>query len=1028
MNTLIAAAFARSRVAVLMLLLLLVSGMFAYITIPKEANPEIEIPIFFVNVAYPGISAEDSDRLLVRPLQRELQGITGLREMRSQAGEGFALIQLEFDPGYDNDQALSDVREQVDLATPDLPPGAEAPVVREVDLSLFPVLTAMLSGSVEERSLISIARNLRDQLEGLPGVLEVDIVGDREDLMEILVDPLAIESYRLSYEEVMQAVQNNNQLVAAGAFDTGAGRISVTVPGVIQDISDVLDIPVHVTNGTVVRMQDVAMVRQTFHDPESFARINGQPAIALEIRKTTGANIIDTVAEARALIDAAAEDWPADITVTYMQDQAEDVENLLGDLENNVFSAILLVVLTLILVLGIRASLLVGVAIPGSFLTGILTIWILGFTLNIVVLFALILVIGMLVDGAIVVVELAERQRAEGMERREAYLKAAQRMAWPITASTATTLAVFLPLLFWPGVAGQFMLYLPATVLVTLLASLIMALVFVPVLGGLSRRKDAGDRPASSEESGVGGLVGPYLRLLRMLIAHPALTLAGTAAILFVTYGAYGVLGRGVDFFPQVEPEFAQVQVQARGDLSIWEADQLVRMVENQLIGQPQVTTVYARTIGSTEARLESDLPEDVIGIIQLEFTDWRRREPASRIIQGLRARLDELPGLLIQIREQERGPGEGRPIQVEIAAREPERLAPAVEEVRETIAQLGGFIDVIDDRPQPSIEVRLSVNREEAARYGADVAGLGAAVQLLTDGILLGNYRPDFTDEEVEIRLRFPSDERTLGQMANLRITTPRGLVPISNFVEFYPAPAPGIITRVDGRRVYNVEADVPPGTLVDERISALEAALAQRDMEGIDIRFRGQAEDQAEAGNFLLMAFAFAIFLMFMILVTQFNSFFQSLLVLSAIVFSTAGVLMGLLIRQEAFSVVMSGIGVVALAGIIVNNNIVLIDTYNEMRRKGLAPADAALETGAQRLRPVLLTAITTIIGLMPMVLALTLDFSGRDLYFGAPSTQYWVQLSTAIVGGLVFGTVLTLLFTPAMLSWFDNRRVRK
>ena len=1032
MNALIQAALERARTVLLLLLLILGGGAIAYVVIPKEAAPDIDIPIFFVNVTYSGISPEDSERLLARPLERELLPVRGLKEVQSRAGEGFALIRLDFEAGYDNRQALLDVREKVDLVRPQLPPGTDEPQVMEVDLSLFPVLTATLSGPVPERALVRIARDLRDRLEGLPGVLEVNIGGDREDLLEVMVDPLIMETYQLPYQQLIQAIERNNRLVAAGALDTGLGRVTLKVPGVIESLADVLELPVKVDNGTVVTFGDVGTGRRTFKDPESFARINGQPAVSLEIRKRGGANIIETVAQARAIVEAARADWPASIQVDYLQDQSQDVRELLGDLQNNVLTAILLVMLTIVAALGGRSSWLVGFAIPGAFLGGILALYLMGFTLNIVVLFSLILVVGMLVDGAIVVVEQADRYLAEGQSRYQAFLGAAQRMAWPITASVATTLAVFVPLLAWPGVVGEFMFFLPATVLVTLSASLAMALVFIPVLGSLLGARDA-SRPEQTArilaaEAGrfdeVDGFTARYVRVLRPLVAHPGQTLAVALLVMVAAYGLYLNFGRGVDFFPHVEPRFAQVQIQARGDLSVWEADALVRGVETRLLDAPEIQTVYVRTIGAARDRLMADYAEDVIGVIQLELVDWRLRPPAAEILDRLRRETADLPGLILQFREQEGGPGGGKPIQIEVGGGDPARLAAAVAHTRRLMEDLGGFVDVEDNRSLPGIELRVIVDHREAARYGADISLLGNAVQMLTQGVRLGGYRPEDADEEVDIRVRFPFDERNLAQLVNLRVPTAFGLVPVNNFVEFQPAPKTGIIQRVDGRRSLSLQADVAPGRLADERVRALRAALAESPVEpGVELRFRGEAEEQAEAQTFLLMAFILSIFLMLLILVTQFNSFYQAALVLSAIVFSTAGVLLGLLLRQEPFSIVMSGIGVIALAGIVVNNNIVLIDTYNVLRRQDLEPVEAVLRAGAQRLRPVLLTSITTILGLMPMVLAVTVDFIGRDFSIGAPSTQYWVQLATAISGGLLVATPLTLLVTPALLVWGET-----
>ena len=1024
MHAMLAAIFSRVRTVMLLLVLIVLAGGYSYVTVPKEAAPEIDIPFFVVNVSYPGISAEDSARLLVQPLERRLQSISGLRRMDAQAGDGFATITLEFDPGFDHQAALQSVRDETDSATPDLPAGADVPSVREIDLSLFPILTVALSGDVPERELIRIGRELEERLESISGVLEAEISGAREDLMEVIIDPLALQSHGISPQEVSQAVRDNNQLVTAGAFDTGSGRIGVSIPGTIQSVADVLVMPVQVTETAVVRVHDVAEVRQTFQDPVSFARIEGQPTIGLDISKASGANIIDTVAEVQATVQEMQREWPDAVRVDYLQNQADDIQTLLGDLENNVITAIVLVMLTVILALGLRASLLVAIAIPSSFLAGILAINLLGFTLNIVVLFALILVIGMLVDGAIVVVELAERYREEGRQRRQAFLAAAQRMSWPLIASVATTLAVFIPLLFWPGTAGQFMRYLPATVIVTLTASLLMALVFVPVVGSLF---PGGRSPLAPAQTTAGS--GLYHRALRYMVVRPGFAVGLSLLVLLGAFAVYGALGKGVNFFPAVEPERAQIQIQADGNLSVQESDRLVRLVEDRVIGQEGVDRVYARTIGSVEARLGANLAPDIIGTIQIDFDNWRAREPAAAILDRIRDATDDIPGLGIQVEEQQSGPGAARPVQIELSARDRERLPEASRQLQALMAEQGTFVDVASDVPTPQPEIRMRVDREQAARYGVDITTLGNTVQLLTNGLLLGSYLPDFAPDEVDIRLRYPVEDRTFAQLAELRIATQRGMMPVTNFVSLEAAPAPSVINRVDGRNVQTVSAGIAPGTTVTAELATLQEAIDASGLEDqVDVRFAGEMEDQQEALEFLIVAFVVAIFLMFLVLLTQLNSIFQGLLVLSAIVFSFAGVLLGLLIRQEPFSIVMSGIGIMALAGIVVNNNIVLIDAYNEHRRNGLGPTEAAVRAGTERLRPVLLTAITTIVGLLPMVFGMTVDFLTRDLFFGAPSGQFWMQLATAIVGGLAVSTFITVLLTPALLAWDGNRRQGK
>ncbi len=1021
MRTVISAAFTRIRTVLLMLVLILVAGAYSYITIPKEATPEIDIPYFIVNITYPGISAEDSARLLVEPMERKLQTLSGLRKMTARAGEGFASITLEFEPGSDQQAALQQVRDETDNATPDLPAGADVPVVNEVDLSLFPILTVALSGDIPERDLIRLARELEDRIETITGVLEVNLSGDREDLLEIVIDPIALQAYDISPQEIAQAVRRNNQLITAGAFDTGAGRIGLSVPGTIQSVADVLTMPVQVTDTGVVRIQDIAEVRQTYQDAVSFARIDGQPTIGLDISKTSGANIIDTVAAIKATVDEMKPDWPERLRVDYLQNQAEDIEDLLSDLQNNVVAAVLLVTLTMILALGLRAALLVAVAIPGAFLGGVLAINLLGYTLNIVVLFALILVIGMLVDGTIVVVERAERLRDQGQDARNAFLHSARRMCWPIIASTATTLAVFVPLLFWPGIAGQFMFYLPATVIVTLTASLLMALIFVPAFGSLFKGNAAAAPLAPPSRH-----MDTYRRALAYLIDKPGFAIGLSLLLLLSAFFLYGLLGRGFDFFPAVEPERAQVQIRADGNLSVQESDRLVRMVENRIIGTDGVDRVYARTIGSVEARLAANVDPDVIGTLQIDFTDWRARERAALIIDRIRTKTGDLPGIGIQVEEQRAGPGEARPVQVEISASDRELLGQAANRLQALMERQGRFVDVGSDVPRPQTEIRVRVDREQAALYGVDIETLGSTVQLLTNGVLLGSYLPDFAPDEVDIRLRYPARERTFAQLVHLRVPTQDGRVPIVNFVSLEPGPAATVINRVNGRNVQTLSAGLLPGTTVAEELTRLREAIDAEDFpDGVDIRFAGEIEDQQEAVEFLIVAFFLALFLMFLALLTQLNSFFQSGLVLSAIVFSLAGVLIALIIRQEPFSIVMSGIGVMALAGIVVNNNIVLIDAYNEYREDGMDAVAAALQAGTERLRPVLLTAITTIIGLMPMMLGMTIDFSGRDIYFGAPSGQFWIQLSTAIVGGLTFATLITVLLTPTLLAWHGRRQ---
>jgi multidrug efflux pump len=1027
MHALIDAAFDRNRTVIMLLIFLLAAGFVAYGSIPKESEPDVPIPIIYVSMSHDGISPDDAERLIVRPMEKELQSISGLKQMSSTASEGHASVLLEFDAGFDGDTAIADVRERVDAGKSQLPAATDEPTVNEVNIALFPVLNISLSGPLPERSLIRIARRFKDKLEALPGVLEADIAGEREEVLEIIVEPRVMETYQVDFDSLFSLIRNNNLLVAAGAIDTGAGRMVLKVPGVIENIEDMMSLPIKVTETSVVTFGDVASIRRTYKDPTSFARLNGQPTLMLEISKRLGANIIETIESVRETIDAERALLPSTLKIGFHQDKSAETKTMLTDLQNNVISGVVLVVIVIMATLGIRSSILVGFAIPGSFLTGIMAINAMGYTMNVVVLFSLILVVGMLVDGAIIVSELADRNIDRGLSTADAYASASKRMAWPVIASTFTTIVVFFPLLFWPGIIGQFMRYMPITVISCLLASLAMALIFIPVIGKFIGRKAATrsvdsealayDESFDANQHSVEKLLGntqgikhTYMRTLYRLLRNPIKTLLAVLAFTVLSYAVYGAIGKGVEFFPGVEPESMAIQVHARGDLSIYEQDKILKRVEERLFDRDEIKSIYTRT-GNGDG--------DVIGSIQMEFVDWDKRRKAATITAELREAISDIPGIRIEFVANEGGPdGGGKPINIQVSA-PVGKMDNAVDQLSDIMRDQGGFIDIDDNRPLPGVEWRLIVNREEAARYGANVALIGNAIQLVTTGIRVAGYRPDDATDELDIRVRYPIAERHLDQIGNLRVPTRNGMVPISNFVTVSAAPKTGVIQRVGGKRVITVEADVAEGKLADTELKTLqEALLGQANDPEISVEFKGEAEEQKETMTFLMTAFVSAIFLMTLILVTQFNSLYQAMLILTAIIFSTSGVLIGLMITGQTFGIVMVGIGIIALAGIVVNNNIVLIDTYNGFRRQGAPALQAALFTGSVRARPVLLTAVTTILGLVPMVFSMNVDLIDRELSFGAPSTQWWTQLSSAIAGGLAFTTLLTLFLTPCLL----------
>jgi multidrug efflux pump len=1029
MNSLISGALNHSRTVLMVFVLLLISGVATYSNIPKESNPDVPIPVIYVSIVHDGISPEDAERMLVKPMERELRSIDGVKEMKATAGEGFASITLEFVAGLDSDAALADVRDKVTIARAKLPSETEEPTINEVTMAgQQAAVTVVLSGPVSERALVTVARELKNRLEGISEVLEVEIGGDREDIVEIVVDPLLMESYGLDQTDILSLLTRNNRLVPAGTMDNGKGSFAIKVPSVFESVKDLLELPVKVQGDSLITFQDVAQVRRSYKDPTSFARLNGEPSVSLEVKKRPGENMLETVANVKTLVTAAQQStiWPASINVSYTGDQTVEVNMMLNDLQNNVSSAVILVAIVILAILGLRTALLVGVSIPGSFLTGILIISLFGYTLNTVVLFSLIMAVGMLVDGAIVVTEYADRCMSEGIDKKIAYSKAAQRMAWPIIASTATTLAAFAPLMFWPGMMGEFMKYLPFTLIAVLSASLLMALIFVPVLGGVfgkPRYVSEFDKQQMYEaENGdirkLQGFTGKYIRVLATAIEHPWKILLAAIVVAFVSFTAYGVSGLGTEFFPNVDVKGINVTVRSAGDMSIYEKDQVVRKVENRLLGMEAIESLYVRTGG-----------RDQIGYIKLNLVDWRLRPHSDDVLKETQALLKGMAGMDIEITPDQNGPQSGKDLQIQLSSRFPELLDEAALKIRTALDNSDKFTSVSDTASKPGIEWQLKVNRADAARFGADATLVGSTVQFITNGLKIGDYRPDDVDDELDIRVRYPVESRFIGKLDELRMKTVKGMVPISNFVERTAKPKTDLIRRIDSQRVIAVEANMVPGELLSIELPKLQELLPNLGLDPrVTITVKGQNEQQEESTEFLENAFLIALFVMAIILVTQFNSFYQAFLILSAVLFSTVGVFLGLLIFQKPFGIVMSGIGVIALAGIVVNNNIVLIDTYNILRKEGIPAMEAIIRTGAQRLRPVLMTTVTTILGLLPMVAEVNIDFIGRNVDIGGPSTEWWSQLATAVAGGLAFATVLTLILTPCMLALKVKRDERK
>lgn len=1029
MNALVDAAVNRTRTTLLLMLMVLIAGIASMRAISIEADPYIQVPFFQVQIFHEGISPEDAERLLVMPMEIELRSVEGVEELTSYATENFGMVFVEFDADYDIDAALIDVRDAVDRAKAELPSTAEEPIIREETTADFPILQVNLVGDdVPERVLYDIALDLRNEIESLPTVLDAELQGHREEVLEIIIDPVALEYYQISGEELITTLARNNRLVPAGSIDTGEGRFSVKVPSVIETASDLFELPVKTGGDAVVTVKDVATVRRAFKDRSSYARVNGQRTISINVIKRGNANIIDTVRDAKAIVEQIRPELPGKVEVFYTQDMAPWAETQVRELQGNILTALALVMVIVVAAMGLRSGMIVGLGIPVSLVFAVTILNLIGYTYNFMVMFGMLLALGMLIDGAIVVTEYADRRMIEGAQRRQAYADAAKRMFWPVVASVATTLAAFLPLMFWPGVVGKFMRYLPVTVFTVLAGSLLYALVFGPAIGAVfgksEKNQDDFKRNLDIMENGdpttLVGLTGAYARILRWCSTNAFLTLALTISVLIGSFVAYSNFGKGVIFFSDSEPQFGMIRVKARGNMSASEINELVSEVEEIVVNVDGIKDINLWTmVPGGPSRGASDR----IGMMFIELLpETQRTITGTEVFETIRERAKDISGFTIELEEMEQGPHQGKPIEVQFSSFNRELLEPAVTQVLEYMETVEGLRDLEDTRSLPGLEWKLSVDRAQAALYGADVTSVGLAVQLITNGVKIGEYRPDKSDDAVDIRVRYPEKDRGINALDQLKIFTPQGWVPISNFVTREASHNIDTIQRVDGRPVEYIRAGVEPGVLADDKVKEMQAWMASQNFDPrLSIDFRGANEEQEESQAFTQVAFGLSLLLMFVLLVTQFNSLYQAFLILFAVVMSTAGVLIGLLVTDRAFSSLLTGIGIVALAGIVVNNNIVLIDTFNHVRRRHpeLDYVQLIVRTGAQRLRPVVLTTLTTVFGLLPLAMNFSVDLVNRSIQYGSMMSAMWVPLSQAIVSGMAFASILTLVATPAMLA---------
>lgn len=1051
-NVLIDAAFARGKVAMLALVVLAFLGVGTYFNAPREADPDIPLPFVQVILPLPGISPEDAERLLVRPTETEFQSLEGLVQLDAVAFESVAQMRLEFEATTDMEQAVLDVREAVDRASAEFPSAAKEPIVEELNAQqLFPVVTVVLSGDAPERALYRASQTLEDRLNAVPGVLEVTVAGSREEVVEILISPDVLDNYGLTPDQVSNTIRANNALITAGMLRFEDGSYGVKVPGLFKSIDDIKSIPVRADGEAIITLGDIADIRRTFEEATGYARFNGEPAIGLNIAKRTDANLVNVTDAVMAVAMETAKDWPKTIHVSFIGSQSTLVESIFTSLTASIALAILLVMIVVVAALGLRSAMLVGIAIPASFLIGLALIGFMGFTMNMLVMFSMVLSVGMLVDGAIVVVELADRRMAEGATRREAFREASTRMFWPIVASTATTLAAFVPFLFWDAIEGYFMRWIPITLILVLSASLVVALIFLPIIGssfaipsflkrkfklkGQGEGRDKVDLD-NIDPTTLPGFTGRYARIVSSLVERPVVVIVLALLVVMSCARIFGASNTPVEQFPLVDSEQVLVLIQGRGNLSQEDVLEVSLEVQDRIIDHYAVEYAYLQT--GPQVSRDGESPIETIAMINLDLIPYQERTHSLVVIEELRELAFGVPGVVVEVRQPEQGPPVGKDAQVELVADDFSLAQEAAKRVRafmdESTTTVRGreiptYMEIEDNQPLPGIEWEMVVDRAEAGRYGLTVADVGAALQVATEGLIIDTYRPDDAEEELDIRLRYPANDRSIDQLTQINISTPQGNVPLANFVHREAQQQVDRVTRRDGRRVMDVKGnantavsgyEVSQDQATNAVLEWLESgALEEEFGDAVTWKLRGAAEATEDSVVFFQGAMLAAMFMIGVILLLQFNNFYHAALTLTAVVLSVFGVLLGIALSGQYIAVIMTGVGIVALAGIVVNNNIVLIDTYHSLRNTGLDVREAVVRTAAQRLRPVLLTTLTTIIGLMPMVFEINIDFAAATVGIGNETSDWWVLLSSAIVYGLAFSTLLTLILTPVMLA---------
>ncbi|MGD8887703.1 MAG: efflux RND transporter permease subunit [Desulfobacterales bacterium] len=1025
------AALKRQATVLALLVIIVIAGVYCYATLPRESFPDITIPYVFVTTTYEGVAPEDMEQLITIPIERKLKGIDNVEEIRSTSAEGMSTVAIKFLPKVDLDDAVQKVRDKVDQAKNDLPTDlADDPVIQEVNFSDMPVIRVVLSGPFSLRRLQNLAEDLQDQIESITGILEARITGGLEREIHVEFDMDRVGAYNVPFSSIVNSVTRGNVNMPGGSMDIGEAKYLVRVPEDFKHPSEIFSIVAFVRDGRPVYLRDVATINDSFKDPLTRSRINQEKSVTIAVSKRSGENIVRVTDEVKRIVADMRPQLPQTLKIDLTADVSKDVRLMVADLENNIISGLILVLCVILIFIGGQSAIFVALAIPYSmFITfALLT----GFdvTLNMVVLFSLILALGMLVDNGIVIVENIYRHMQQGKTRQDAARVGADQVAWPVITSTLTTLGAFSPMMFWPGIMGEFMGYLPMTLIMALSASLFVALIINPVLSARYQKV----KPVKSK-----GNPHPkepiikrfYLFLLKWCLRHRWVVVLSSFVMLVAALTAFSMFGKGTEFFPETEPKRAYVNIKAPEGTNLDTSDKLVAQVE-KIVSQYEDIRYVISNIGSVGGDPFSQGGTGThISRVVLDFKDFHdRSQPSSEIVNEVRQRiLKTIEGAEVQVEKEEEGPPTGPPINIEISGEDIFTLGELAAAVRKEIRDIAGLVDLKDNFVKGKPEIRVRVDKEKAALMGLDTYTIAYTVKAAINGVKAGVYREG--KDEYDIIARLPErDRRSIENLKRITVSGPRGEpIPLTSLAEISLGSGIGAIMRLDQKRVVTISGDVS-GRLANDVIKDIDARLQKNITwpRGYAYRFSGEQEEQAKAQAFLSKAFFACIAIILLILMTQFDSFITPFIIITSVILSLIGVFIGLLVTGTAFGIIMTGIGVISLAGVVVNNAIVLIDYYNQLLAKGIESFDALIRAGSVRFRPVLLTAITTILGLLPMATGVSFDFRKMALDIGGESSQWWGPMAVAVIFGLGFATLLTLIVVPVLCSMAHSVKTRK